>query len=198
MNSCISIVILRFSKNRWLHNPNANLKRCFAQLTFNDTNYIFQWRNLWLWNNVPLKQICLFNSHLCKWCSSAKLPPSTVLARNVSHGDKPGVLSDVCRRRIKNLGYYLMYGITKWTRASTVTHTCSTALVSLWAGVDRIVYTTSADPDSATESYELILLLPATNVVENGVLFLGLGWEKKRQPRRRLSDANSLSIKELE
>lgn len=71
-----------------------------------------------------------------------------------------------------------MYGITTWTGASTVTHACSTALVSLWAGVDRIVYTTCADPDRATESYELILLLPATNVVENGVLFLGLGWEK--------------------
>lgn len=69
-----------------------------------------------------------------------------------------------------------MYGITTWTRASTVTHACSTALVSLWAGLDRIVYTTSAaDPDNPTESYELILLLPATNVVENGVLFLGLG-----------------------
>lgn len=65
--------------------------------------------------------------------------------------------------------------ITTWTRASTVTHACSTAPVSLWAGVDRIVYTTSADPDRATERYDLILLLPATNVVENGVLFLGLG-----------------------
>lgn len=69
-----------------------------------------------------------------------------------------------------------MYGITTWTRASPVTHACSTALVSLWAGLDRIVYTTStADPDNPTESYELILLLPATNVVENRVLFLGLG-----------------------
>lgn len=69
-----------------------------------------------------------------------------------------------------------MYGIRTWTRASTVTHACSTALVSIWAGFDRIVYTTSAaDPDRATESYELILLMPATNVVENGVLFLGIG-----------------------